>query len=94
MVSSYKFLIYLGSILSLVGFIIISDNLKHTPFHFNEPHNFGIQIIGFSFWYIEPIIGLILVFVPKKRKIKYFGVFFLIVWICAVIHFIYKYTYG
>lgn len=80
-------LVFLGFVLLIGGFAIIYKSLPHHPINIED--NIAIQILAFLFWYFEPIIGLILIFISKKRKMKYFGVLFLILWVCAVINYIF-----
>jgi hypothetical protein len=88
----FKILIFSGFILSFFGVIMIYSFLRHH--HSMIPENFVTESFAFCFWYLEPIIGLILIFGSKKRKIKYFGLFFFILWACAVIGWVKYYTYG
>jgi disulfide bond formation protein DsbB len=48
------------------------------------------QVLG-SFWYLEPIIGIILLIGLRKRKEKYLGLLFLLIWIFALGLDIYQY---
>jgi hypothetical protein len=72
----FKLLIFACSIFSIVGVLIIINLVTHRPL--NLPDNLILEIIGFLFWYLQPILSLILIFASKKRRIKYFGGFFFI----------------
>jgi len=87
----YKILILLGFILSISGIFYIYSNV---------PYHRGIVIkdalineVVYSFWYLEPAIGIILLIGLRKRKEKYFGLLFLLIWIIAVWLDIYRYTH-
>jgi len=47
------------------------------------------EIWALSFWYIEPIIGIFLLFASGRKLTKYCGAFFLIASICAWINYFY-----
>jgi hypothetical protein len=86
----FKVLIFLGFIFSLVGFAIIYSCLPHH--RLLVTNNYFVYELGYSFWYLEPTIGVILMIGLRKRKEKYFGLFFLLVWIFAIFSFFYRYT--
>ena len=63
-------------IISLIGGVLIFYQwLPHKPFEISN--NIIIEVLALSFWYIEPIISIILIFGTNRRKIKYIGAFFL-----------------
>ncbi len=84
----YKIFIFGCFIFSIVGIIIIIGLVGHEdlPFHYG----IIINIIGFLFWYLQPILGLILIFAPKKRGIKYLGAFFFVLWLIAFLSYIFR----
>ena len=89
----YKFLVFLGFAASL-GLIIDSNILRHLSIHLKTPHNPFTDLLSNLFWFALLICGLILIFASKVNKLKYYGVFFIIIWICIVVNSIWVYTYG
>jgi hypothetical protein len=86
----FKILIVIGFILSLAGFFYIYSNV---------PYHRGLYIkdamvnqIVYSFWYLEAIIGIILLIGLRKRREKYFGLFYLLIWIIAIWLDLYRYS--
>jgi hypothetical protein len=49
----------------------------------------AIEIWALSFWYIEPIIGIFLLFASGRKVTKFCGAFFLIASLCAWINYFY-----
>jgi len=83
-----KLFILACSIFSLVGILIIINNVRHDPIQL--PYNLALEVTGFLFWYLQPILGLILIFISKKRKIKYWGIFFFALWFFAFLTYIFR----
>ena len=84
----YKILILLGFILSIFGFY------ANIPYHRTIViKNALLFWVDSSFWFLEPIIGIILLIGLRKRKEKYFGLLFLLIWIIALWLDIYRYTH-
>lgn len=87
----YKILILLGFILFISGIFYIYSNIPHhRTIVINNDLLFGV---AYSFFYLEPVIGIILLIGLRKRREKYFGLLFLLVWIFAVWLDIYRYTH-
>ena len=70
----YKVLIIACFIFSSVGVIAIINNVRLHPIQFSST---TVEVIGFLFWYLQPIFGIILIWAPKQRVLRYFGIFFL-----------------
>ena len=47
----------------------------------------AIEIWALSFWYIEPIIGIFLLFTAKRKMTKFCGLFFLVASLCAWVNY-------
>jgi len=45
------------------------------------------RLLALSFWYVEPIIGILLILISRKKMIKLCGAFFLFASICGWIDY-------
>ncbi len=77
----YKILISIGFFLLLPGFFSIYVNIPYHRVIYID--NFLLNLVLFFFWYIEPVIGIVLLIALRKRKEKYIGLLFLLIWIFA-----------
>jgi hypothetical protein len=74
----FKLFVVLGSILSLFGmYLIFLFYRDGESYVYNNGLNVSLWML---FWYILPIISLVLIFGEKKWKIKYLGLLYMAIW--------------
>jgi hypothetical protein len=83
-----KIFLILGFICLGGGVIIFYEILGRRSLHLPGDST-ALRIWGLSFWYIEPIIGIFLLFASGRKVTKFCGAFFLIVSLSAWISYLY-----
>ena len=83
-----KVFLILGFVFLTGGIVIFYEIFRYNNLHV-PGNSAALELLALSFWYIEPIIGVFLIFASSKKMTKFCGAFFLIAVICAWVNYFY-----